>query len=475
MAEITYLMERDSGASTYFANAKGFFEARDSLVVPTTGTESTSLADVFKDLRVRAKEGEVFGVINLVSHAMTFSALQFPVSEEQRAADNGVITTDVLAAALPKAGTGGYPAILGPPAVTKSTTVCLYGCDIGRDAAFMAKFGQLFGPELTIYAPLRQAVFRHRGTTFEHLLARTWRVSFPRDIATSTNWPTTRTEFLAKALPKFTAAGGSAVEADIRAAAQTATAAMTSSSTYFTSESLRWRSNPAAVSETSAVLPSGTVDDTTVATTLKGTDFTKEPAPATTWVAHVAVLGQILEEPVAVTNTNQFRKTVISTQKAASTHPLLPPPALPLEEPPEDDMLYGTYRATVVNDTDPMGSGRLQVSVPAIGVNDVWAEASLPPIPRSLLTLPTVGATVWVEFEGGDETRPIWTGATWDSAADTLTALTLTADARITLRAPQVEVESATTTSSGLLKAETVVATSGIISPMYTPGAGNLQ
>ena len=87
MAEITSLMERDSGASTYFANAKGFFEARDSVVVPTTGTGSTALADVFKDLRVRAKEGEVFGVINLVSHAMTFSALQFPVSEEQRVAD----------------------------------------------------------------------------------------------------------------------------------------------------------------------------------------------------------------------------------------------------------------------------------------------------------------------------------------------------------------------------------------------------
>ena len=62
------------------------------------------------------------------------------------------------------------------------------------------------------------------------------------------------------------------------------------------------------------------------------------------------------------------------------------------------------YRAVVDENHDPQQRGRLQVSVPSVGVSSSWAEACLPPVPMVLLALPTVGSTVWVQFENGDRT-----------------------------------------------------------------------
>lgn len=471
MAEITYLMDRDPGGSGYFTEATGYFSARQgSTVVPTApGSPAKTLEDVFTDLRTRAGGGQVFPVINLVSHATGFSSLQFPVSDAHRNDEGGLITTDTLKAALTKAGTEGYPAILGAPAVTKKTTVVLYGCDVGRDAAFMVMLGQLFGPELTIYAPLRVAVFRHTGTTYEHRLARTWGVNYPSDIRKASDWTAARTDFVTKAVAKFSGHGDPGVETAIRAAAQNATA--TSSGSFFFAESLATGDDPAThtVEGSSAVLPSGTVDDTTVPVTVKSADFTKDPTQPGVWVAWIAVLGQVLEEAVSIDNSSQFRKTVISGQKAASVNPLAPAPT-PAEEAMTE--YYGKYRATVTDATDPMTSGRLQVDVPATGATGVWAEASLPPIPQSFLRLPGVGSTVWVEFEEGDVDRPIWTGATWgtDPGGD----VTLESEGRLTIRAATVDVVAAMTEYTGVLKSDQLI-TNSVVSASYTPGAGNLQ
>lgn len=138
------------------------------------------------------------------------------------------------------------------------------------------------------------------------------------------------------------------------------------------------------------------------------------------------------------------------------------------------DKFYGTYRATVSDATDPTASGRLQVSVAAAGVTDVWAEASLPPIPRGLLSLPAVGSTVWVEFEAGDPERPIWTGATWDPTAVDAN-VTIESPGSLILRAAMVNVEAASTQMTGIVQAQTVIATAGVVSPSYTPGAGNVM
>lgn len=75
--------------------------------------------------------------------------------------------------------------------------------------------------------------------------------------------------------------------------------------------------------------------------------------------------------------------------------------------------LYGTYRASVVDSDDPTGQGRLQVDVPVASVVGVWAEASLPPVSPWLVSVPAPGSSIWVQFEGGDVERPIWTGVMW--------------------------------------------------------------
>jgi uncharacterized protein involved in type VI secretion and phage assembly len=74
---------------------------------------------------------------------------------------------------------------------------------------------------------------------------------------------------------------------------------------------------------------------------------------------------------------------------------------------------FGKYRGTVVDNKDPLFSGRVKVSVPyAMGdVND-WALPCFPyaGTQAGVFVVPPVGANVWVEFEGGDIDRPIWVG-----------------------------------------------------------------
>lgn len=69
---------------------------------------------------------------------------------------------------------------------------------------------------------------------------------------------------------------------------------------------------------------------------------------------------------------------------------------------------FGIHRAVVTSTADPLQSRRLQVRVPAVlGEQAVWAEPCVPPGSRAM---PKAGATVWVPFEEGDPTRPVWVG-----------------------------------------------------------------
>ncbi|KRF24744.1 phage baseplate assembly protein V [Phycicoccus sp. Soil803] len=69
---------------------------------------------------------------------------------------------------------------------------------------------------------------------------------------------------------------------------------------------------------------------------------------------------------------------------------------------------YGVHRATVVDNADPLGRSRLFVRVPDVsGDESVWAAACLP---ASAPVVPAIGADVWVAFEAGDASRPVWLG-----------------------------------------------------------------
>jgi hypothetical protein len=75
----------------------------------------------------------------------------------------------------------------------------------------------------------------------------------------------------------------------------------------------------------------------------------------------------------------------------------------------EDRMaVNGIYRGTVVNTTDPMMQGRIRISIPSVtsGESD-WA---MPCRPVNSTTVPQLGSQVWVMFEAGNVSHPVWMG-----------------------------------------------------------------
>jgi hypothetical protein len=81
---------------------------------------------------------------------------------------------------------------------------------------------------------------------------------------------------------------------------------------------------------------------------------------------------------------------------------------------------YGVYRADVVNVVDPNNSGCVKVIVTSIQAEaDAETERwAMPCVPfagpgEGFLVFPDVGDPVWVQFEGGDVTKPVWMGAFW--------------------------------------------------------------
>ncbi len=83
--------------------------------------------------------------------------------------------------------------------------------------------------------------------------------------------------------------------------------------------------------------------------------------------------------------------------------------------------LLGKFRGTVINNVDPMKLGRIQVIVPDVAITpSTWAMPCVPVagLQMGALSVPPIGAGVWVEFEQGDADHPIWVGGWWGSAAE---------------------------------------------------------
>lgn len=81
------------------------------------------------------------------------------------------------------------------------------------------------------------------------------------------------------------------------------------------------------------------------------------------------------------------------------------------------DRFYGKYRGLVKDDQDPSKRGRLKVTVPEV-LGDQASGWAMPCVPYAgegagFYSIPVVGAGVWVEFEAGDPSRPVWVGCWW--------------------------------------------------------------
>jgi Type VI secretion system/phage-baseplate injector OB domain len=81
---------------------------------------------------------------------------------------------------------------------------------------------------------------------------------------------------------------------------------------------------------------------------------------------------------------------------------------------------YGKYRGRVTRNDDRRNLGRLRAIVPDVlgTVESGWAMPSVGFAAPGAGTfmVPPQGARVWIEFEAGDVSKPIWSGCWWAAA-----------------------------------------------------------
>lgn len=78
---------------------------------------------------------------------------------------------------------------------------------------------------------------------------------------------------------------------------------------------------------------------------------------------------------------------------------------------------FGKYAGKVTDTNDPLGKGRLKVEVADVFADGtaVWAMPCVPYAGSQIgfKSFPPSGSNVWVEFEKGDVSFPVWTGFFW--------------------------------------------------------------
>lgn len=82
-----------------------------------------------------------------------------------------------------------------------------------------------------------------------------------------------------------------------------------------------------------------------------------------------------------------------------------------------ESRFYGKYRGKVTDNADPLNRGRVRAKVPEVAgdVDLGWATPCVPyaGADKGAFVIPEVDDGVWIEFEAGDPSRPIWTGSWW--------------------------------------------------------------
>jgi uncharacterized protein involved in type VI secretion and phage assembly len=81
-------------------------------------------------------------------------------------------------------------------------------------------------------------------------------------------------------------------------------------------------------------------------------------------------------------------------------------------------LYYGIYKGIVKDNADPQSQGRIKVQVPELGHDDALELFAYPVSPfagngMGIFFPPETGAFVWIMFEGGNPTLPVYVGGWW--------------------------------------------------------------
>jgi uncharacterized protein involved in type VI secretion and phage assembly len=94
---------------------------------------------------------------------------------------------------------------------------------------------------------------------------------------------------------------------------------------------------------------------------------------------------------------------------------------------------FGKFRGIVTDDSDPDKKGRIRARVAEVfgDVESPWAMPAVPYAGKShgMIAIPKKGDGIWIEFEAGDRSRPIWSGCWWadnekNDGGETMTLMT---------------------------------------------------
>jgi uncharacterized protein involved in type VI secretion and phage assembly len=82
----------------------------------------------------------------------------------------------------------------------------------------------------------------------------------------------------------------------------------------------------------------------------------------------------------------------------------------------------GKFRGIVENNVDPLGQGRILVTVPEVSPLMLlnWARPCTPVggPQHGMFAVPPPKAEVWIEFESGDLDYPLWVGCVWGGSVE---------------------------------------------------------
>lgn len=97
---------------------------------------------------------------------------------------------------------------------------------------------------------------------------------------------------------------------------------------------------------------------------------------------------------------------------------------------------YGLYEAIVFDNDDPQTQGRIKVRVPSLGRDEPLELFAYPVSPFAgdgfgFFFPPEVGDRVWVVFQGGDPSLPLYMGGWWQNRTKATGASNIPPEARL--------------------------------------------